>query len=208
MNPNVNDFQNNNTQPLNHQFIDYTTHQNVNHTNPFAKANTVQQNLNFAPDANYAPPASDMNQNFQPQPQQQSFAPQQPQYEANQGFQTSFPNATVQMNTGPQVTFGTQPTIQVVQPTMRVVQQPAIQVVTQPSYTVTTQPSIAVVPKFNNLVVTSNGITTTTSYGTTYNTTVTSGQHAARYIFLFVFFFIFIFVFLINMITSFATRRY
>lgn len=209
MNPNVNDFNNTNTQPiLNHQFIDINAHQNVNHANPFAKANTVQQNLNFSADTNYAPPASDMNQNYQPQ--QQGFAPQQTQYEVNQGFQTGFPNATVQMNTGPQVTYTTQPTIQVVQPTMRVVQQPSIQVVTQPSYTVTTQPNIFVAPKYNNVVVTSNGITTTTSSygGTTYNTTVTGGQQAARVIFLFVFIFIFFFIFLINMITSFATRRY
>jgi len=185
MNPNVNDFQNTTTQPLNHQFIDYNAHQTGN---PFANANTVQQNMKFTNDASYAPPASDMNQNvnqnFQPQPHQQGFAPQQPQYQVNQGFQAGFPNATVQMNTGPQVTFTTQPTIQVVQ-------QPAIQVVTQPSYTVTTQP-------FNNVVVMRNGFG-----GTTINTTVTSGQHAARFIFLFFFIFIFFFVFMMKMMMSF-----
>ncbi len=93
MNPNVNDFQNTNTQPiLNHQFIDINAHQNVNHANPFAKANTVQQNLNFSADTNYAPPASDMNQNFQPQPQQQAFG--QSQYQVNPFIATRFRDGT------------------------------------------------------------------------------------------------------------------
>ncbi len=185
MNPNVNDFHNNTTQPLNHQFIDYNAHQTGN---PFANANTVQQNMQFTSDTSYAPPASDMNQNYQTQAQQQGFAPQQ---QVNQGFQTGFPNATVQMTTGPQITYTTQPTIQVVQPTVRVVQQPSIQVVTQPSYTVTSSP-------YNNVVVMGNGYG-----GTTYNTTVTSGQQAARFIFLFFFIFIFFFVFMMKMMMSF-----
>jgi len=200
MNPNVNDFQNTNTQPiLNNQFIDINAHpgQNfANHNNPFVKAPGVQQNLNFTNDAAYAPPASEINQGF-PQQQQQGFQPQQqvfqpqqqgfsqqPQYGVNQGFQT-FPNATVQMNAGPQVTYiQQQPGIQVVQPSVQVVTH-------QPSYTVTTGPRV---------VVMGGG----TSYGTTtINTTVNGGQQAAKFIVLFFFIFFFIFFSMMKAIVRF-----
>jgi len=195
MNPNVNDYQNTNNQPiLNHQFIDINAHPNqnfANHNNPFVKAPGVQQNLNFTNEASYAPPASEINQGFpqqqqafQPQqqgfPQQQQGFSQQPQYGVNQGFQT-FPNATVQMNAGPQVTYvQQQPTIQVV--------QPSVQVVTQPSYTVTTGPRV---------VVMGGG----TTYGTTLNTTVSGGQQAAKLIVLFIFLFFFIFFSMVRAVT-------
>ena len=179
MNPNVNDFHNTNTQPLNHQFID------INHTNPFPFPNQ-NQNINFTANANYAPPASDMNQNFQPQPQQQAFG--QPQYQVNQGFQTvqtGFPNATVQMNVGPQVTYLPQPSVQVVQ-------QPGIQVI-QPSYTVTTA------PKVNNVVVVGGGLNT---YPTITIPVTTNQQAVGRIIAIFVF--IFMFGIMIRIFTAFS----